>query len=129
MDFCKHCGAQIDGSCRYCPHCGAERGVSGEEAAQSSNAGEPEEKQGLHVGYLVWSIINMIVGIVPLGVVGLIFTILANNTPMERAKGYLKTVKTVNLISSIVAGVLYAIVIMIYLCLIIFAILAASAAY
>ena len=128
MNFCKHCGAQIEGSCRYCPHCGAECGMSGEGAAQSPIAGEPEKKQGLHIGYLIWSIINMIVGIVPLGVVGMIFTILANDTPVERAKGYLKTVKTVNLISSIVAGVLYAILIAVYVCLIVFAILASSAA-
>lgn len=107
--FCSNCGNPIQDGESFCSACGTR---VGSYAAQPQPQPEQVEPlHGLHGGYLAWSIINMILAVVPLGVIGLVFTIAANNTPMTRALGYLKVAKTVNMISSIIAGVLYSLLI------------------
>ena len=110
MRFCSNCGNPLTEDACFCTQCGSACNTqTAEEPVKETVTEEPveEPKHGLHVGFLVWSIINMVLTVTPLGVVGLVFTIMANDTPMTRALGYLKVVKTVNLVATIIGAVAY----------------------
>ena len=114
MAFCKNCGAELDEGAKFCASCGTAQAE--EEKATTENAAEekveipeyvapdmpPKASGVLNVAQLVWSIINIIMCCMPLGVVALIFTITAKDAPSteEEAKK-LKTAKTCNLIATI----------------------------
>lgn len=108
MAYCTNCGNNIEDGVKFCPNCGAQ---------QSSNDNGPEISFGdvqvnkssgqLNVGQLVWSIINLLTCCTPLGIAGLILTLLAKDAhSAEEETSKLKTAKICNLIGTIGAGVI-----------------------
>ena len=87
MAFCRNCGAEMNDDQLYCLNCGA--------PAQSVG-GQPQEKKGsdISVGTLVFSIINFFLCQV-LGIISLVFTILATFEGAEKAKKYLPLSMTI----------------------------------
>jgi len=107
MAYCTNCGNNIEDGVKFCPNCGAR---------QSSNDNGPEINFGdvqvnkssgqLNVGQLVWSIINLLTCCTPLGIAGLILTLLAKDAhSAEEETSKLKTAKICNLIGTIGAAV------------------------
>ena len=117
--FCANCGKPLEEDAHFCIFCGAPVGGF----TPKTEPKEEEARQELHTGYLIWSIINMLVGVRLLGLIGLIFTLAANNTPVTRAKGYLKVAKILNLVSSIAAGALYGFMLLLILFVVLFSFL------
>ncbi len=102
MAFCKKCGASIDDNSKFCPSCGASQET---QTGVIEDIAMPKGSSGvLNVGMLVWSIINIVCLCVPLGIAGLILTLIAKDahTAEDEAKK-IKSAKVCNLIGSIAA--------------------------
>ena len=119
MAFCKNCGAQIEEGAKFCPSCGTAQAEQAPAEVVTPEVEIPaqefvapamptiEKASGnLNVAQLIWAIINLIACCTPLGIVSLIFTVIAKDaaTAEEEAKK-LKTAKTCNLIGTIVGAV------------------------
>ena len=126
MAYCKNCGNQIDDGSKFCSFCGANQ-ESNEQHQYSAPEQEtveqnPAEQQytgafyteplvpkasgALKVGMLVWSIINLVMCCMPLGIVSLIMTVMAQNaTSAQDEIDKLKTAKICNLIGTIAVGI------------------------
>ena len=113
MAYCSNCGTKIDENAKFCLACGTptEQTENTETVAPSfeDTTPAPAKASGvLNTAQLVWSIINLVVCCMPLGIAGLIMTIFAKDAPTaeEEAKK-LKTAKTCNLIGTIGSAVFY----------------------
>ncbi len=97
MAFCKNCGNMLEENANTCSACGT---VQTEAAPIVVN--EQKASGTLNVLHLVWAIINLLACCTPLGIAGLIMTILAKDAPnaADEAKK-LKTAKICNLIGTI----------------------------
>ncbi len=115
MAFCRKCGSELTEGQLFCTKCGEPVEVMNNNNT-SEPAPAPVEKAKLNVGMLVWSIINMLCCGTVVGIVALVFTIMADNQPIEKANGYLKVAKILN----IVATALAAVIVVIYIIWIIF---------
>ena len=108
MAYCTNCGNNIEDGVNFCPFCGAQQNTA--DKGPEINFDEPQINKAsgqLNVTQLVWSIINLLACCTPLGIAGLILTILAKDAPSaEDEASKLKTAKTCNLIGTIGAGVL-----------------------
>ena len=130
MAFCSHCGNKLEENSKFCPVCGTRMEEVSKEESFSDNpvtevldpvyevnsAPAPKKASGeLNIGMLVWAIINLVACCTPLGIAGLICTILAKDAPSaEDEAKKLKTAKTCNLIGTIggaVVVVLYVILV------------------
>ena len=79
-----------------------------------------------NTGLLVWSIINLVLCCMPLGIAGLVMTLNAKNCmSMEEEQQKLKTAKTLNLIGTIGGAV----VVVLYIVLIVTGALAMDSLY
>lgn len=131
MTFCTNCGKDLKENDKFCPECGAPRPeaqakaenaeapyippivdipITGAAATSTPEApvyGTPKTRS-LNVGLLVWSLINLILCCMPLGIASLVMTIVAKDatTDEEEAKK-LKTAKVCNLIGTIGSIVFY----------------------
>ncbi len=129
MAFCKNCGAQLEENAKFCPSCGTAQAAQApaevvaptetfkpietvtpeiEIPVQEVNAAPaPEKASGnLNVAQLVWAIINLVLCCTPLGIVSLIFTVIAKDAPTAAEEAQkLKTAKTCNLIATIAGAV------------------------
>jgi len=111
MAFCKNCGSRIDDGSKFCSVCGASQ-----ESTEQQQPGEPiyniepvipKASGTLNVGMLVWSIINLLMCCMPLGIASLIMTIMAQGAASAQEEASkLKTAKICNLIGTIATGVL-----------------------
>lgn len=115
MAFCSNCGKQLDENAKFCLACGTPteqiENPTENTAPVEEEAPAPAKASGvLNMGMLVWAIINLISCCTPLGIAGLILTILAKDAPSaeEEAKK-IKTAKTCNLIGTI-GGAVYIVV-------------------
>ena len=133
MAFCKNCGFDI-GDAKFCTQCGTPAySAQKEETAQKADeatcaTAEPEtcndqaktvkeepKKMGLNVKMLVWSIINTVLCCQILGIISLVFTILAAETfDRESAEKYLKTAKILNIVG-IICIALYVLIMIAYI--------------
>lgn len=108
MAFCKNCGSQIDDGSKFCSICGTEQ-ENTEQQSDNPVYTEPVTKKAsgnLNIGMLVWSIIDLLMCCMPLGIVSLIMTIMAQNAATaEDEAGKLKTAKICNLIGTIGMGI------------------------
>ena len=117
MAFCKNCGAAIEDGTELCSACAEATANEQVEVDVVEEVDAPSNK--LNVGYLVWSILNIVLGgsaLVPLGlgVAALVFTILGYNAKTAQTeRQHLKLSKTFNLISTIVTAVSWIIAILI----------------
>ena len=69
----------------------------------------------LNVGQLVWSILNIIFCCLPLGIFSLVMVIIAKGAAtLEEENSKLKTAKTLNLIGTIVGGIITILYIVLY---------------
>lgn len=105
MAFCKNCGANMDDSANVCSTCGTP--VTNQNF-QNFQADAAPRKGTLNTGFLIWSIVNIVLCCMPLGIAGLVFTITAQNKPtIEEEQKALKSAKIFNLIGTIVGAVLF----------------------
>lgn len=113
--LCQNCGNQNDPTCKFCTFCGAElkseenSPVTPEpnyntynEAPQSPNQA-PQDGQGFAIASLVLGILSICCCASFIGVLGIIFGVLAKN------KGYKGAMATAGLICGIVGTVLWVI--------------------
>ncbi len=120
MSFCVNCGKELTEGQLFCPQCGTRAADSAPKSEPVVNPVPPaEEKAGINAGMLVWSIINIFLSTV-LGIIALVFTILASNEPIERAQKTLKTAKILNIVATVlgVIGVILSIILVIFVIII-----------
>ena len=106
MAYCKNCGVALDENAKFCSTCGAsqeEETVVAEITSEEIVTPEPKKASGkLNIAQLVWSIINLVACCGPLGIAGLILTIIAKDAPSaEDEAKKIKVAKTCNLIGTI----------------------------
>ncbi len=108
MAFCRKCGSELTEGQLFCIKCGEPVDTMNNTTAEAQAAPEaaPAEKAKLNVGMLIWSIINMICCASILGIVALIFTILADNQPLEKANGYMRIAKILNIVATVISVLL-----------------------
>jgi len=121
MAYCSNCGYQLEENAKFCPACGTKTETSAETLAEEAPVTEiptpvestietpaPAKASGvLNMPMLIWAIINLIACCMPLGIAGLVLTIMAKDAPSETEEAKkLKTAKTCNIIGSI-GGVIY----------------------
>jgi uncharacterized membrane protein YvbJ len=118
MAYCKNCGVALEENAKFCATCGAsqEETVAAEITTEEIVAPAPKKASGnLNIAQLVWSIINLIACCGPLGIAGLVLTIIAKDAPSaEDEAKKLKAAKTCNLIGTIggaVITVLYTVIV------------------
>ena len=100
MAFCRNCGTELGEEQKFCVNCGAavEPEIK-QEDQPAPEAPEAPKKMGLNIKMLVWSIVNTVLCCQILGIIALVFTILAGeNADLETAKKYLKTAKVLNIV-------------------------------
>jgi len=103
MPYCRNCGNPIEDESKVCAICGTVQDGSEQRSALAPDA---EASKKLNVGMLIWSIINTLMCCMPLGVVSLIMTVLAQNASSAQDEANkLKTAKICNLIGIIGVGV------------------------
>ena len=131
MRFCKNCGNQLADDAKFCTFCGTAQATEEAQAATTAATTQAETVNidfattedtnapsgKLNIGMLIWSIVNLLCCCTPLGIAGLIFSIIAKDasTAEEEAKK-VKGAKICNLIGSIggaVVTVLYVVFIVI----------------
>ena len=113
MAYCSNCGSKLEENAKFCLACGTpteqtENSTTINTAPVEEATPAPAKASGvLNMGMLIWAIINLISCCTPLGIAGLVLTILAKDAPSaeEEAKK-LKTAKTCNLIGTI-GGAVY----------------------
>ena len=113
MAYCSNCGTKLEENAKFCLACGTpteqtENSTTINTAPVEEATPAPAKASGvLNMGMLIWAIINLISCCTPLGIAGLVLTILAKDAPSaeEEAKK-LKTAKTCNLIGTI-GGAVY----------------------
>ncbi len=110
MAFCPNCGKQAENNENFCAACGTalnhEENNSTSEPINFNTA--PKQPKALNTTQLVWSIINLVLCCMPLGIAALICTILAKDaTDVLNEEKYLKTAKTCNIIATIVGVVVF----------------------
>ena len=119
MAYCKNCGVALDENAKFCATCGAsqeEETVVAEITSEEIVTPEPKKASGkLNIAQLVWSIINLVACCGPLGIAGLILTIIAKDAPSaEDEAKKIKVAKTCNLIGTIggvIISVLYMVIV------------------
>ena len=113
MAYCSNCGSKLEENAKFCLACGTpteqtENSTTINTAPVEEVTPAPAKASGvLNMGMLIWAIINLISCCTPLGIAGLVLTILAKDAPSaeEEAKK-IKTAKTCNLIGTI-GGAVY----------------------
>ena len=121
MAYCRYCGNQIADDAKFCTTCGASQeqdaGKTAEQSTQAEfgAATQPPRYEPLvmpasgtmKVGYLVWSILNILFCCLPFGIVGLVMTVMAPDTKSaEEETKKLKSAKAWNLAATITGGVI-----------------------
>jgi len=119
MPFCPNCGTNLENNEKFCPNCGKNMQENTQSASQSTNQtytqpnadnvsaySAPYNAQAtprsLNTAQLVWSIVNILMCCLPLGIVALIFTIIAKDAPDDETEARkLKTAKACNIISTV----------------------------
>ena len=95
MPFCNKCGASVLEVDQYCFRCGNPTGVF-----------QVPKKRELNVAMLVFSIVVILLGSLPLGAIALVFTILATEETTDQGeKDKLKIAKILNIIGIVIMAV------------------------
>ena len=122
MAYCKNCGVALEENAKFCATCGAsqEETVAAEITTEEIVAPAPKKASGnLNIAQLIWSIINLVACCTPLGIAGLILTIIAKDAPSaEDEAKKIKVAKTCNLIGTI-GGIIISILYIAYIALIV----------
>ncbi len=106
MAFCSKCGSFMADDERFCSNCGANRNRNTDETPASTYT-PVAPKRGLNVAQLVWSIINLVCGCVPLGIAALILVLTAKDAPDDAtAAKRNRSAMICNIIATVIA-VLY----------------------
>ena len=121
MAFCRRCGNEIKDDAKFCHACGMQTEPIYKTApapaptpvAPIVQTPTPEKSSGvLKMSILIWSLLNLLSCCAPLGIAGLILTILAKDaSTAEEETKKLKSAKVCNLIAtifSVIVIVIYA---------------------
>ncbi len=109
MAFCPYCGSMHESQTKFCENCGA--GLQENAPAKTFSPEPPvQSTRSLHVGQLIWSILNLIVCCMPFGILSLVFVLKAKEAPNDDiASGHLDKASLFNIIGT-AAFMLYIIV-------------------
>ena len=100
MAYCSNCGTKLEDGTKLCPMCGSYQHDT--QNAYVNDQSIERSSGNLNVGQLVWSIINIVLCCVPLGIAALILTILAKDSPSrEEELKKIKAARTCNIIGSV----------------------------
>ena len=113
MAFCRNCGDEMAEGQEFCMKCGAQKVPSAETVDLNQEIKTEKKNEGLNVGMLVWSIINIALCNQIAGAIALIFTLLARDEEEVKAKRYNGYSKLFNIIGTAL-GVLAVIIVVIY---------------
>ena len=114
MNTCPKCGSVLPNGAQFCPECSCDLSKypsdpltqSSYTPTYQSPANTTYSANGTQknsTGLMVWSIINLVCCCLPLGIVGLVFTLTAKNEPTPEAQEKkLKNAMTCNIIGTIV---------------------------
>ena len=124
MAFCPNCGNNLEENAKFCPSCGAN--LNNNTTPEPIIFDVPQNKpRSLNVGMLIWSIINCLMCCMPLGVVSLIFTILAKDAENdETEKKKLNVAKLCNIINNVAVGL----IVIIYVIMVVIGVIATAKA-
>ena len=120
MAYCSNCGSKLEENAKFCLACGTPTAQTENSTVNTAPVEDatippieetvpaPAKASGvLNMPMLIWAIINLIACCMPLGIAGLVLTIMAKDAPSETEEAKkLKTAKTCNIIGSI-GGVIY----------------------
>ncbi len=107
MAFCSKCGSFIADDDRFCANCGANRNNNDTPNTPQTTYTPVKPQRTLNTAQLVWAIINLVCGCVPLGVAALVFVLTAKDAPDdELAAKRNKTAMILNIVAT-VFNVLY----------------------
>ena len=113
MAFCTNCGAELKGG-NFCVNCGKAVNVNNDESASKVKA------RKISVKHMVWSVVNTVIGMRTLGILAIVFTVIATEISDDvRAHKYLKIATILNMVG-LISAIVVAFLMLIYL---IFAIL------
>ena len=124
MALCPNCGASVENGAIFCTSCGSSIHTNdgapetpatpvNEEVVYNTPQTAPKARE-LNVAQLVWAIINIVLCCMPLGVAGLVFTIMAKDSPDDATEAKrLKNAKIFNIIAT-VGGALIVVFYIIY---------------
>ena len=106
MPYCPHCGSQVDSSATFCSSCGGKLPETPSTPVPPTSATERE----LNISSLIWAIVTTIFFFLPLGILAIVFTVLAKDSPTdeEEAKN-LRYAKNCNLAGTLIFAVLFVI--------------------
>lgn len=115
--YCKNCGAELTEGLELCMNCG----TAVNEITRDSEPiiEKAEKKYPLNVGMFIWSLVNFIFCCQPVGIISLIFTLLARYEEKDKADKYIGIAKIFNIIGTVI-GVLVAIAIIFYIFVVVF---------
>lgn len=119
MAFCPNCGASVESGTLFCSSCGANLQANNNapfgNAQTAYNAPQPKSRE-LNVAQLVWAIINTLFTFMPLGIVALVFTITAKDSPDDETEAKrLKNAKLCNIIATAIgaAAIVFSIILVV----------------
>lgn len=112
MAFCPKCGSFMENDAKFCPSCGTNM----QEAENATPVAEPvilevkPKERSLNVGMLVWSIINVALCSMPLGVAALVTTITAKSADDDvTEQKRLRSARICNIIGTVLGAVIFVI--------------------
>ncbi len=123
MKYCINCGKQLNDTAEFCSDCGVavknkyiseiKQDVCDEQATtatvpnQANVADIPitkdiEEPKGkLSIGFIIWSVVNLIFGFTLCGIIGLVLTIIAGCTKISTSKKLKKGALIANIVGTV----------------------------
>ncbi len=108
MPFCSKCGGYMKEEDRFCQKCGANRHRNSDDQpkyGRPEQAYAPDQKTATPdiknrvLTQVIFGIVNIFMGMIPFGILGIVFAALAQDAPDEEtAKHRLSIAKTLNIL-------------------------------